>query len=311
MVVAALTGMIVHIRRSPPHSTRRRSQLRAIAITGAAALVLVVPPVLALAQHESGNLADLVRSMRHPPAAYLGLPDAWRAVAIQFRLRAPWLGSGQPLTPFSTTVDVHNGFPLSVGLVVFIVVFAMVVATRVRRRIPLFFAVVGAGIVAAVVSLARLLGPLFFWIPEWTRALAFGVWFAVLWGGYELIRPHVRWRRMEAVVAVGLSTGLLVLSIACIIDAARTAPTANPSVDAVHRLAQAALPEVRDGTSLVTATRDPSQLLGSDPGMPTLVLDLERGRRRRGRGEGRGRSLRRPSGCTRASRSRAAIADRC
>ena len=65
-------------------------------------------------------------------------------------------------------------------------------------------------------------------------------------------------------------------SIASTVDAARTTPLDNPSVDAVHRLAQAALPEVRDGASLVTATIDPSQLLGSDPGTPTLVLDLER-----------------------------------
>lgn len=60
------------------------------------------------------------------------------------------------------------------------------------------------------------------------------------------------------------------------IDAAGAAPPANPSVDAVHRLARAALPDARHGVSLVTAAADPSQLLGNDPGLPTLVLDLER-----------------------------------
>jgi hypothetical protein len=73
-----------------------------------------------------------------------------------------------------------------------------------------------------------------------------------------------------------LSVAVVVASIACTVDAARVTPPPNPSIDAVHRLAQAVLPDVRDGASLVTASVDTSQLLGSDPGRPSLVLDLER-----------------------------------
>jgi hypothetical protein len=151
-----------------------------------------------------------------------------------------------------------------------------VLTVRARSVVSVFVAIVGVGVVAAVVSLARLLGPLFFWIPEWTRVLGFGCWVAVLWGAYDLTRAWARPRWFEPAVVTVLATVVVVASIACTIDAWRVEPTPNPSVGAVHRLAQAALPEVRDGASLVTATIDPSQLLGSDPGTPTLVLDLER-----------------------------------
>ncbi len=69
---------------------------------------------------------------------------------------------------------------------------------------------------------------------------------------------------------------MLVFGASVLADAARAGPIANPSVDAIHRLARAAAPEIGDRVTLVTATVDPTQVLGSDPGMPSLILDLER-----------------------------------
>jgi hypothetical protein len=212
--------------------------------------------------------------MRNPPASTLGLPDGWRAVVVELSHRAPWLGWDQPLEPFATTVDVGSVFVIPVGLVAFVGVGALVV--RARNRAAGLFVAVAAGVLAAVVSLARLLGPLYFWIPEWTRALGFGAGVAVLWGAYELLRARQPPPWVEPAVLTVLTTVTLIGGAWCTGDAWRAEPTPNPSVDAVHRLAETALPQVRDGASLNTATIDPSQLLGSDPGSPTLALDLER-----------------------------------
>ena len=245
-----------------------------LAIAGGVVALLAIPPLLGLLQHETGNLADLASSMRHPPAPALGVTDGWRTVALELSHRAPWLGWDQPLEPFATTVDTHGVFAIPIGLVAFGVVGAFVV--RARSRATGLFVAVTAGIAAAVASLARLLGPLFFWIPEWTRALGFGAGVAVLWGAYELLRRRQLGRWVEPSVITGLAVITLVGAVWCTVDAWRAEPTANPSVDAVHRLTRAALPQVHDGASLVTASIDPTQLLGSDPGSPTLALDLER-----------------------------------
>lgn len=248
---------------------------RVLAIAGGVVVLLAIPPLLALVQHETGNVADLISSMRHPPASTLGLPDAWRAVAVELSHRAPWLGFDQPLEPFATTVDVGGVFVVPIGLVLFLGVGAFVV--RARTRAVGLFVVVTAGVVAAVVALARLLGPLFFWIPEWTRALGFGAGVAVLWGVWELVQTRRPPRWLEPAALITLAAITLIGATVCAVDAWRAEPTADPSVDAVHRLARAALPQVRDGASLITAATDPTQLLGSDPGSPTLALDLERG----------------------------------
>jgi hypothetical protein len=274
MVAVAATGTIVRLRRSPPESSDRRVLLRSLMIAGGLLLVLALPPFLALVRGESGNVVDLVRSMRHPSAAVLGVPDGWRAVVGELGRRAPWLAGNQPLEAFSTTVDAGHEFPLPIGLLAFAGVGAL--AVRARDRSSILFVVVAAGLVAAVLSLARLLGPLFFWIPEWTRALGFGAAVAVLWGGYEWAKRRWNWRRSDSVVVPALATLAVVVALVCTVDAIRSEPLPNPSVDAVHRLAAAALPQVKDGTSFVTATKDPTALLGSDPGTPTLVLDLER-----------------------------------
>ena len=155
-----------------PSGAVHRDDVRWLAVAGATTVVLLIPPFLALVVNQTGNLGDLVRSMRQPTAPLLGLADGWRAVMVELGHHAPWLGSDQPLAAFSTTVDVEHISPLPLGLVVFVVVGVLTV--RARARVSIFFAIVGIGIVTAVLSLARLLGPLFFWIPEWTRVLGFG-----------------------------------------------------------------------------------------------------------------------------------------
>ncbi len=211
--------------------------------------------------------------MRHPSAPTLGVGDAWRTVALELGPSPPWVRGHQPLLAFTTDVDPSRAALVPVGLV------ALVVAATfaIRRRAPaaVFAASVGLGLVGAVVALARLLGPLFFWIPEWTRALGFACWVVVGWCAYESLGAAVR-RRVDRVAVPLLAVAVLVFGAVLFADAVRVRPVANPSVDAIHRLARAAVPEIGDRTTLVTATVDPTQLLGSDPGTPSLVLDLDR-----------------------------------
>jgi len=263
MVAIAVVGAI-----------RAGTSRRVLVIAGGIVVLGAVPPLLALLQHETGNLADLVSSMRHPPAPALGLLDGWRSVAVELSHRAPWLGFDQPLEPFATTVDVGGVFVIPIGLVLFAIVGGL--AVRSRTKATGLFVVVAAGLWAALVSLARLLGPLFFWIPEWTRALGFGAGVTVVWGAYELVQTRRAPRWLEPTAVSVLAAITVIGALLCTVDAWRAEPTPSPSVEAVHRLATAALPEVRTGASLITASNDPTQLLGSDPGSPTLALDLER-----------------------------------
>jgi hypothetical protein len=274
MIAVADLGAVVRFRRNASDSEGRRGFARTMAVTGAVLVVLAIPPVVALARGEPGNVADLISSMRHPTAPLLGVADAGKAVALEFGHRAPWIRSSQPLEEFSTTVDVGDGWLSSAGVVLFAGVGAL--AWRSRKRFSVFAVIVGVGIAAATASLARLLGPLYFWIPEWTRALGFAAAVAVLWTVHELSRSRRGALSREPGVVVVLVAVVVIAGIACTTDAARGEPPTDPSVAAIQRLVQKVLPDVRDGTSLVTSTADTSRLLGSDPGLPTLVLDLER-----------------------------------
>ena len=254
----------------------RRSAIRALIITVAVGAVLALPPLLALAHHETGNLADLVRSMRNPTAPTLGAGSAWRAVALELGPNAPWLRSTQPLAPFITSVDLSSRWITPFGLLGLVVlVAALVVAARRRAPAAWFAVTVVIGLVGAVAALARLLGPLFFWIPEWTRALGFAGWVAVAWCLYEAA-PNAWRRTLDRIAIPLLGVVFAVASVANVAAAVRTDPLAHPSVDAVGQLATTVAPDLQGGATLVTAGTDPTQMLGGDPGQATLVLDLER-----------------------------------
>jgi len=274
--VAAVVIRAVRAGGSPEGRAQRRSAAIASIVAAVAVMVLAVPPLLALAGDDTGNLADLVRSMRHPTAPTLGIGDGWRVVALELGPNAPWLRSHQPLDAFSPTVDLTGAWITPFALVA-LVALGVALVVGARRRVPasLLAATVAIGIVGAVASLARLLGPLFFWIPEWTRVLGFACWVAVAWCVYE-VAGHGRRRAIDRVAIPLLGVVLAIATVANVADAVRTDPPATPSVDAVHRLADAVAPDVQDGTTLITAGTDPSQVLGSDPGQASLVLALER-----------------------------------
>ncbi len=281
VLIVLWTGIAVAVRAvraggSPAGRAERRSAAGALLAAGVAIVVLSLPPLLALMGDEPGNLADLVRSMQHPTAPTLGFGDGWRAVALELGPDGPWLRSHQPLSAFSTTVDLSGRWVSPVGLVALIVLVAALVVGA-RRGLPaaLFAATVAIGVIGAVASLGRLLGPLFIWIPEWTRALGFACWVAVAWCIYEFAAVSHR-RIIDRITVPLLCIILGIATVANLAAAASTDPPATPSVDAVHRLAAAVVPELQHGATLVTAGTDPTEVLGNDPGLPSLVLALER-----------------------------------
>jgi hypothetical protein len=153
----------------------------------------------------------------------------------------------------------------------------MVFAWRRRDRSVILGGTVVVGIVAAVLSLGRLLGPLYFWIPEWTRALGMACWVAAGWCAYRGFGAHVR-DRIDRLAVPLLAVGVAIFVVMSTADAVHTPTTKNTTVDAVHRLAADVLPRARaaNGPILVTANADPSQILGADVGSAALALDLER-----------------------------------
>jgi hypothetical protein len=280
MFAVAAGGIVfraVRSTRDPDGGDDQQFRARAIRTTLLTAGVLVllwIPPLVALARHDAGNLADMWRSLRSPSET-LGLGDAWRSVAQQLEFRAPWLGFHEKLLPFDITLDLRSVLLVPVALLLLIA--AMVFAWRRRDGAVILGGTVVIAVLAAVVSLDRLLGPLFFWIPEWTRALGMACWVAAGWCAYRAFGDRAR-ARIDQLAVPLLSVALAIFVVMSTADAVRTRTATDPTVDAVHRLAADVLPRVRDadGPTLVTATIDQSQLLGSDPGLPTLVLDLER-----------------------------------
>jgi hypothetical protein len=255
-------------------TTSRTRAVRMLIFSGALLVLLWVPPLIAVARHETGNLAAMWRSLRSSGDT-LGFGDALRAVSLQLGPRAPWLGFHETLRPFDTTLDLGGIAVVPVALV--LLVAATVFAWRRRDESVALGAAVLIAIAAAVIALGRLLGPLFFWIPEWTRAVGMAAGVAIGWCAYRGAGDRVRDRTGRIAVPV-IAIGIAVIFVMSTSDALRDNTQADPNIDAVHQLAADVLPTARaaNGSVLVTATPDQSQLLGSDPGLPTLALDLAR-----------------------------------
>lgn len=246
---------------------RRPGGSRPVLVAACAALVLWAPPLVEELRAGTGNVTAMVRSLRDAPGT-LGVGDAARAVALEVGHRPSWIGFEQPLEPFAATVDVGAAPLVPVGLVA--VGLAAVAAWRRRATEALILAgVVALGVVTAVVSLARLVGPLFAWIPSWTAALGFGCWLAAGWciGG----RPLGRFGTPILAVAMGA------VALAGVVDAVMDDHRRDPLEAAVRQLASEGAAVVDRAVVLVRSDVDADLVFGGgSAGLETLVLELER-----------------------------------
>ena len=227
-----------------------------VAASAAIALVLWSPTIWQQWTGEPTNVTQLLEAPGDSGEDALGLAGGWDAVALQLGHRAPWLGWSTPTEALSPTVDLGAAPLVPLGAVALLLVLW-------RRRSPVAVVVL-VGVVAGVVSLGQLLGPVFVWIPQWTRVLGFGCWLAVGWA--LLPRPP------KPVLAGALA----VVTVLAVRDAATYRPTDDVVGDAVRRLVHE-LPDVGGEPILVSSTAGADLVFGGTAaGLEVLVLELEK-----------------------------------
>lgn len=266
----ATAGVLVRALRRPDDRSP------ALLAVGAAALltgVLWAPTVVQQLTREPGNLSAMVESLDRPEPV-LGLADGARLVAIQLGHRGPWMGWDTPLDGFGLTVD-PGGAPLvPVGAIA--LVLALVVAAR--RRLPggLLAVTSTLAAVVAALSLSRLLGPAFVWIPQWTRVLGFACWLAVGWIAATALPARVR-ERLGAPLGAVLMVAVVGVSVLNAVEAASYERAPDPIGRVVTAMSRDAAPAVEalDGPVLVSTTAEPPVVFGGAVGLESLALALD------------------------------------
>lgn len=269
--VFATLGVVARAVRRPDE---RGAALRVLAIAAVLTGVLWAPTVVEQLTREPGNLTAMVRS-RHRPEPVLGLVDGFRLVAIQLGLRGPWLGWSTPLDGFGLTVDPAGAPVLPVGAVALLV--ALVVATWRRLPAGLLAATSALAALVAALSFSRLLGPVFIWIPQWTRVLGFACWLAVGWVVASALPATAR-DRMRRPVAAVLLAGVIGLSVVNVVEAVTHDRVDDPVGRVVAALTRDAAPVISglEDPVLASTTAEPAVVFGSAVGLESLVLTLER-----------------------------------
>lgn len=269
----AVAGLIVRAGRG---ERTRRDVFRAFVVTALVVVVLWTPPVLQELTRERGNLTAMVDALdaTQPP---LGAVDGWRAVSTELGHRASWLGFPQTLDGLSPTLDLEAAPSVPIAAVA--LVLGLIVALRRRSSSDawLLGATAAGAIAAATVALARLLGPVYVWIPQWLRVVGMTTWFAAGWCAFAGLPDEVR-RRSRRVLEPLLAGAAVALLAATVVDAATFDRPADPLGATTRRLVDAARTELAaiEGPVLLRSSADANLALGGDDvGLEVLVLATE------------------------------------
>lgn len=235
-IIVAVGRVVRHGRATS--STPGPSPVRAIVWAMVVLLVLWLPPVVEQFTRDPGNLSELT-ALRHDRGPSVGLRNGYRAVAIEFRLDAPWLTGTVPTPAFTPTVDVDAGSGVPVALLVFAAA-ATVAARRRARAANWLNLIVGMTILAAIASRALVFGSLFIWIAEPDRVVGMLCWFAAGVSLWTSLSDHRR-PRIERFVVPVLSVALIVASGALAVDLLESRDTIDQPSRAAARLAARAL----------------------------------------------------------------------
>lgn len=269
----AAAGSIVHAGRS---DRARRDVVRAMVVATIVVAVAWAPPVLQELSRPRGNLSAMVDALDAPEPA-LGAADGWRAVSTELGHRASWLGFPQALDGLSPTLDLGSAPSVPGGAVALAVGF--VVAVRRRRSSPAWLVGATAGVMAlaATFALARLLGPIYVWIPQWLRVVGMVTWFAAGWCAAAGAPDEAR-ARARVVVEPALAFVAVVLLAWATVDALSFERADDPLGSTARRLVDGVADELAgiDGTVLLTSSADANLALGGDDvALEVLVLAVE------------------------------------
>lgn len=271
LAVFAVVAAIVRARRERDGRAWRRP----LAVAAAVLVVLWIPPAIDALVHHPSNVRRAwdFFSGNH---ATLGLADGYRVVATQLGVPAPWGGGSVVRAVFTSTLDLAAAPAVPIALLVAAV--GVVLAARRRSRSAWFGLVAVISFAAGALAMSRLVGPVFVWIPQWTRMVGMACWAAGGWCLFESLPTRVRDRLARPLVAT-LAVGLVVLVVANSVVAVTARRPADPLQQAVLRLSSAAAPTARaaHGPVLVRSQVDVDTAIGgSEVGVEVMALALER-----------------------------------
>ncbi len=219
----------------------RQSWLAPAMVSAAVVVVLWIPPVFQQLRPGTGNFGLILRFF-HTPHTVLGLTDAYKLTSLQLGTRPPWAGAGLPLQPFESVVSTSSA--PAVPILLLLLVAAVIFAAMRRDRSLALGATVIVGIAAEIVSLSRLIGPVFVEIMQPTWVCGVGAALAAGWCFFSPLRGGAR----RAVARVGvpvLTIAVLGFGVANTIQAGQglAAPPAPDQV--LEHLADRAVPIAR------------------------------------------------------------------
>lgn len=269
----AVVGLIVRAGRG---ERSRRDVVRSFVVTGVVVAVLWAPPVLQELTRERGNFSAMIDALDAPEPP-LGFVDGWRAVSTELGHRASWLGFPQALDGLSPTLDLDSAPAVPVALVALAVGMGLALRRRSSSSAWLLGATAFVAIGAATFALARLLGPIYVWIPQWLRVVGMTTWFAAGWCAFAGLPDDVR-RRARVFLEPLLAVAAVVLVAWTVVEAATFDRPDDPLGDTTRRLVAAAGDELTGlgGPVRLTSSADANLALGGDDvALEVLVLATE------------------------------------
>jgi hypothetical protein len=269
LVTAALVGAgivgaaITEWRRRDPGRTheRRRAWTWSIVVTAGVIAVLWLPVVVQQLTDSPGNLSTLYHFFRdHGREHTYG--DAWHVVASQLSAWPDWLHGNTPAHNIYTgALDLTGSTPIPLALVV--LVGATALTWRRAKDAFRLDVLLLVSVVAAVLSVSRIVGEIFPYLVTWTWAVGMLTWLAIAWSVARWWQTREARDLRVGRIALGLAAaGLLVVSVVNAVDAAGAGnpdPQGSRTVAALTRDVRHALPagpgvvEIRAGSTAGSA----------------------------------------------------------
>jgi hypothetical protein len=266
LFVFGVAVVVWRTRRRRDDATRRRLLRRCVFVAAVIVVVCWVPPVIDQIVHHPGNLTTIRNTLSGPSVRPIGLVNGVRVLFAQ--LNPIKLGASPPSLGMIGPARVSGStLPGTVLLVAW--AMSVVGAWRLRaRRVLSLDAVLGVGLVLAVVSTSRIVGDVWYYLMLWSYALSALLLFATCWTAIEYAKTLGHDLRRGAVAL--LSAVLVAATAAMTVSATslqvmtprlnrQMAALVPPTVDAVRQLHRSG----RHGPYLVTFL-PPAQFLGGE-----------------------------------------------
>jgi hypothetical protein len=275
LVAFALRRRVALTTASGPAPVPEPGAWRRPALVSSAVLVVLwLPPLVEQLRDHPGNVTDMWRFFTASHTTF-GLVPAYRAVAIELGVRAPWLGFTLPTRPFQPVVNEQAGALVPIALVALLV--GGVVAVRRRDQSVALAVTVALLVVAGVLALSRLIGEPFVEVLEPAAAYGFACWLAAGWCLIASTRGRTR-ARVDAVLLPVLTLAVVVLGVHNVAIATDAPKPVTNDERAVQVLADRAVPAARrvDGPVLVRSDLRGNDILLGEIGPQLLALTLDR-----------------------------------